>query len=105
MLSKGSAPEFKGKWVKIEIIFETRGEGGYFVLPGSPLEVHSTGKPYRFIKRSLDTTPTLTRDERPFLSALAASFDEMPKEPDKVKSNGQAPSPRDDYNLRGAPAT
>jgi hypothetical protein len=106
-LYKGSAEQFKGKWVITEILFETRGEGGYIVAPGSPLSVHPAGQPYRFIQCDVSTIPTLTPDERDLLLSLAASFDEMPKEPDKAKSNGQAAaiSPGDDYNLRGDPAT
>jgi P4 family phage/plasmid primase-like protien len=104
-LYKGSAEQYKGEWVIIEILFETRGEGGYIVVPGSPLSVHPAGKPYRFTQGDAFSIPTITIDERNLLLALAASFDEMPKEPDKAKSNGNATlSPGDDYNLRGVPA-
>ena len=60
------AKEKDGKWFieKLDILFETRGEGGYIVAPGSPLTVHSEGKLYRFIKGSLDTIPTITAEER-----------------------------------------
>jgi putative DNA primase/helicase len=105
-LYKGRAAQFKGQWVITEILFETRGEGGYIVAPGSPPSVHLTGQPYRFIQGDESSIPTITPDERDLLLALAASFDEMPKEPSKAKSNGQATdiSPGDDYNLRGNPA-
>ena len=72
------AKEKDGKWYveKFDILFETRGEGGYIVAPGSPLNVHLAGKPYRFIKGSLDTIPKITADERALLFNLARAFDE-----------------------------
>ena len=105
-LYKGSVERYKGKWVKTDVLFETRGEGGYIVAPGSPLSVHPAGQPYRFIQGDVSTIPTLTADERDLLLALAASFDEMPKESDKAKLNRQSAklSPGDDYNVRGDPA-
>ncbi|HEX5735977.1 MAG TPA: phage/plasmid primase, P4 family [Blastocatellia bacterium] len=105
-LYKGSAEQFKGKYVVVDILFETRGEGGYIVAPGSPLSVHPTGQPYRFIQGDVSDIPTITPDERELLLVLAASFDEMPKEPDKPKKTRQQTelSPGDDYNLRGDPA-
>jgi putative DNA primase/helicase len=105
-LYNGSAAQYKGKWVKTDVLFETRGEGGYIVAPGSPLTVHPAGKPYRFIQGDTSNIPTITPDERDLLLALAASFDEMPEEMDKANSNGQTTgiSPGDDYNLRGDPA-
>ncbi|HET8671933.1 MAG TPA: bifunctional DNA primase/polymerase, partial [Candidatus Saccharimonadales bacterium] len=105
-LYKGSAELYKGQWIIIEILFETRGEGGYIVAPGSPLSVHLAEQPYRFIQGDASSIPTITPDERDLLLSLAASFDEMPKEQIKAKSNGKSPciSPGDDYNLRGDPA-
>jgi P4 family phage/plasmid primase-like protien len=68
--------------------------------------VHPTGKPYRFFQGDESSIPNITPDERELLLALAASFDEMPKESSKAKLNGKAAgiSPGDDYNLRGDPA-
>ena len=100
------AKEKGGKWYveKFDILFETRGEGGYIVAPGSPLNVHLAGKPYRFIKGSLDTIPKLTADERSLLFNLARAFDECEASGDKPNANRKSTGtlrPGDDYDLRG----
>jgi putative DNA primase/helicase len=99
------AKEKDGKWYveKLDILFETRGTGGYIVAPGSPLTVHSTGKPYRFIKGSLNTIPTITADERALLLNFARAFDEC-QPTSKAKASAQPSGklrPGDDYDQRG----
>ena len=77
------------RWIKLKVLFETRGEGGYIVAPGSPLSVHPTGKPYRFIKGSAETIPTITPEDRALLLGLARALNEYhPKEEDKARTDG-----------------
>ncbi|MCC9600772.1 bifunctional DNA primase/polymerase [Stieleria sp. JC731] len=56
---------------------ETRGQGGYIVAAGSPIEVHSSGNPYmQVMGRPLPELPQLEPDERAVLWRIARSFDE-----------------------------
>lgn len=59
------------------VLVESRGEGGYVVAVGSPLEVHASGSPYVQIGGDpLPAVPRFTTDERRTLWAAAAKFDE-----------------------------
>jgi hypothetical protein len=100
------------RWIKLEVLFETRGQGGYIVAPGSPLRVHSQRKPYRFIKGNFETIPTITPAERELLLGLARALNEYhPKEEVRKKTEythaAQGSSdqslPGKDYNRRGDP--
>jgi P4 family phage/plasmid primase-like protien len=101
-------------------IWETRGEGGYVVSPGSPVNVHKAGKPYTFTQGSLDTIPTITEAERAILFDVSRSFDEKPAQapdtgetqaiddaPDPATTTAQAATqtegekPGVDFNRRG----
>src|SRR5262249_59267445 len=62
-------PTVKGKG---RVIIQTRGEGGYALAPGSPLECHETGRPY--VHRSGPEIPqAISTDEREFLLCCARS--------------------------------
>jgi len=59
--------------------FETRGEGGYIVAPGSPLEVHSSRQPYvQVLGPPLPALNRISPEERVELWRAAASFDCRP---------------------------
>jgi replicative DNA helicase len=75
---------------------ETRTQGGYIVAPPTP--------GYTMERGSLDKIPTLSKDERRLLHALAKSFDltppkETPAEKAYTKTEGKLPGT--DYNERG----
>jgi putative DNA primase/helicase len=71
----GSRTGCHGKRVKATRI-ETRGDGGYVVAPGSPVEVHSTHSPYhQCYGPPLPKIRTITPDERRQLWQAAATFD------------------------------
>lgn len=96
------------RWVKIETLIETRGEGGYTLAPGSPLACHADGRPYRFLRGRPATIPTITAEERSILIALASTFNEYVEperivEPPPSRRDAFAGGlrPGDDYNARG----
>ena len=60
---------------------ETRAQGGYAIVPGSPLEVHPSRKPYALISGSFDAVPEITKDDREILFAIARECDAIEKEP------------------------
>lgn len=65
---------------------ESRGEGGYVVGCGSPLEVHSSGAPYVQVAGAvLPAVSTISPEERRELWRAAASFDCRPTRSPKVE--------------------
>jgi len=69
---------------------ETRAQGGYAIVPGSPLEVHPSRKPYALISGSFDAVPEITKDEREILFAIARECDAIEKEPVREKTSTPA---------------
>ena len=90
--------------MKPKALFETRGEGGYVVAPGSPADCHERKKTYEHISGpTIEQTPTITVAERDLLFRIARSFNELSTEPMLPASSSSAPAePRvgDDYNRR-----
>jgi hypothetical protein len=99
------------RWILVKVIFETREQGGQIVAPGGPLSVHATGKPYLFIKGSIEGIPTVTKNQLDFLLNIARNFNEYHpreeqgseradyKKAEKREADGLRPG--DDYNVRG----
>jgi len=56
------------------VLFETRGEGGYAIVPPSPAACHPSGKPYVMLNLAIEDAPTLTADERAILISNARIF-------------------------------
>lgn len=89
-----------------KVKIETRGEGGQVVAWGSPAEVHKSGNPYAKLSGSFESVPTITREERAFLFAMARSCNEhTPSEKKFTPKNASAQTakggrPGDDYNAR-----
>jgi phage/plasmid-associated DNA primase len=69
---------------------ETRSQGGYAIIPGSPLEVHPSRKPYALKHGSFDAVPEITKDEREILFAIARECDAIEKEPVREKTSTPA---------------
>jgi phage/plasmid-associated DNA primase len=69
---------------------ETRAQGGYAIVPGSPLEVHPSRKPYALISGSFDAVPEITKDEREILFTMARECDAIDKEPVREKTSNPA---------------
>ena len=84
------------------VLFETRGEGGYFILPGSPPGCHATGRPYVLMQGSLTNIPVISPEEREILLSCARAFDTMPARKDcaagTCATTGDRPG--DDFNRR-----
>lgn len=58
-----------------ETLIETRGEGGYAIVPGSPANCHETGLPYKHVVGPpLTETPVITPEEHSVLWRVAKSF-------------------------------
>lgn len=91
------------KWCKVHTLIETRGEGGYFLAPGSPAACHATGREYRLLQGSFATIPEITPAERAILLDCARSLNEYIKDSQQMSepplNNGLMPGA--DFNLRG----
>lgn len=62
---------------KPEVLIESRGEGGYIVAAGSPVEVHDNRMPYvQVLGQPLPELPVFTPEERKTLWQVAATFDQ-----------------------------
>jgi hypothetical protein len=92
-----------GKWCNTITLIETRGEGGYIVVPGSPGRCHLTGREYRLLQGDFSAVPTITPQERAVILACARSFNEFVKESQeqKVPSLNNGLKPGADFNERG----
>lgn len=64
---------------EIQVLFETRGEGGFVVLAPSSGPVHPSGKPWELLEGGFVSLPTITEVERDALYDVARSFDAMPE--------------------------
>lgn len=100
------------RWITEKTLFETRGQGGQIVAPGSPLSVHDSGQPYKWIQGDETTIPTMTPAERELLLGLARALNEYhPKEEKRERTeykkaercNTEGLKPGDDYSERGDP--
>lgn len=88
---------------KIQVLVETRGEGGYVVIAPSNGRTHPSGKPWTLLAGGIDTIPVLTEDERDALHILARAVDQMPAPSEPVAKHatqGDGPNVADDYNRR-----
>lgn len=85
-------------------IFETRGEGGYFLF------AHPRNDGYEHEQNTIDTIPTITADDHAFLFSVARSYDERPvddapdQEPNTQRFQREQgdTTPGDDYNQRAS---
>ena len=83
-----------------QTLIETRGKGGYFLIPPSPGYVAVQNS---IITDGLTTIPILTEEERDSLIEVARTFDRRePKEGGPRESGDQGgDTPGDDYDARG----
>ena len=98
-----------GQWTLVETLIETRGEGGYAIIPPSPAACHPSGRPYEYLRGSLEDVPVITAAQRSELVALARALNEW-YEPEQAERqprraerfDGSGLSPGDDYNARAS---
>jgi putative DNA primase/helicase len=92
----------------VDVLIETRGEGGFTVIAPSAGRTHPTGKPWTTITGTPQMVPTITIDERDALFIIASLLDEMP-DIEAVTDNSRNSTPHDpadglrpgdDYNQR-----
>lgn len=91
----------------VDVLIETRGEGGYVVVAPSAGRTHPTGRPWTMLTGGPSSIPTITVDERDALHAIATMLDQMPipeptehpTGPDLLTPAGGL-RPGDDYNQR-----
>src|SRR5262249_19760888 len=92
---------------RIKTIIETKSEGGYFLLPGSPAACHEKRRPYEITQGRFDRIPELTSEQRNVFLALPRTFDEIqpePYEPKRTPQQRNGPGtllPGEDFNQRG----
>lgn len=97
---------------EVVTLIETRGEGGYGLVPGTPAGCHETGRLYvHHSGPKLSQVETITAAEREILIRAAWSFEELIEFPElrqftdtfnptNGKANGRL-KPGDDFNRRG----
>jgi hypothetical protein len=61
---------------KIKTLIETRGEGGFIVVPPTSAAFHTTGKPYKMLQGCLEAIPEILPSERDVLLDAARSFNQ-----------------------------
>jgi len=63
----------------VDVLFETRGQGGWSAVAPSAGRTHKSGKPYRFLRGGPSTIPTFSHDELRQLFDVFRAVDELPK--------------------------
>lgn len=90
---------------KFKKIIETRGQGGYAIVAGSPVEAHVTKRPYEHLSGpTLGVLERISNEDRDYLFQLAALFDQQKKPSASTKHqrhDAEELSPGDDFDLRG----
>ncbi|MGI9459884.1 MAG: DUF3987 domain-containing protein [Pirellulales bacterium] len=84
-----------------QVMIETRGEGGYVVAAGSPVEVHPNKTPYQIIHGSLEQLSPLTAHEVDTVLNLCRSYSRFTPQ-NVLRQSGNkytgAPRPGDVFN-------
>lgn len=85
---------------KVKVLIETRGQGGYIIVPPTP--------GYRFFQHDFSKIPEISTAERNLILSSARSINQyqekqaaqIERRPSKIRTAGEI-TPLDDYNLRG----
>ena len=92
-----------GQSDKIDVLAETRGEGGFVIVAPTGGTCHPSGGAWTQLSGGPKSIPTLTVAERNQLHSLFATFDSVPKVEfvsDDLVAKGGALTPGDDYNSK-----
>lgn len=94
----------------VEVLFETRGTGGFTVTSPSAGRTHPSDKPWLLLAGSHATPATLTVDEYDAVTLAMSSFDQIPTHSagtispaGRAAGANPADRPGDDYNTRLGP--
>jgi hypothetical protein len=95
-----------GQGDTVDVLAETRGEGGFVVVAPTLGVCHPSGGAWQLISGSIETIPYLTLDERETIHSLFKYFDQLPKasvvasEVSAGTREANLELPGDDYNAR-----
>jgi putative DNA primase/helicase len=64
--------------VRVGALIQTRGQGGYFLIPPSVGRAHPSGRPYLYLQGDLALVSTITAEERAIMLDAARSLTELP---------------------------
>lgn len=88
----------------VQTLIETRGRGGYAVIPPTGGNVHETGRAWEWVTGGPETIPAITVEEREALHDLARVFDRMVKPavtaPRPVSGPVGTGRPGDEFNAK-----
>ena len=89
----------------VEVLVETRGEGGFVVTAPSYGEVHPSHQPWVLVKGSPLTIPMFSMEEREALHSIFKALDSMPVKESIAtallpKSESTGKKPGDDFNAK-----
>ena len=87
----------------IDVLAETRGEGGFVIVAPTNGTCHPSGGKWEMLAGSPASIPTLTVAERNELHRLFMTFDAIPKQEvitEDIKQKSEGLTPGDDYNAR-----
>lgn len=88
----------------VEVLAETRSEGGFVVVAPSSGATHPSGEAWLLLKGSAATIPTITMEERNAFLDVFRALDEMPQreilEKALVAKDEHSNKPGDDFNER-----
>ncbi len=87
----------------IDVLAETRGEGGFVIVAPTNGTCHPSGGSWTILVGGPKSIPTLTVAERNQLHSLFATFDAIPKQEniqEELKPKGEGLTPGDDYNAK-----
>jgi len=88
----------------IDVLAETRGEGGFVIVAPTNGTCHPSGGAWTQLIGGPSSIPTITRAERDALHNLFSIFDEIPKVEylaEEIKTKPEGPlTPGDDYNAK-----
>jgi hypothetical protein len=87
----------------IDVLAETRGEGGFVIVAPTNGTCHPSGGKWEILGGSPASIPTLTVPERNELHRLFMTFDAIPKQEyinEDLKPKAEGLTPGDDYNAK-----
>lgn len=91
----------------VEVLVETRGEGGFVITAPSSGSTHPSGQPWQLLKGSPATIPMLSWEERQAIHQIFKALDQMPAK--ESIANALSPTssttgdrPGDDFNKRAS---